>query len=66
MGNSLLVTQAGINRLRSDGHVFTGAVEMHPTVVELGAGTATVVDCGIDRTATSRDRDGRGAEPARH
>ena len=51
-GNALIARQAGIFRLRTDGQVFTGSIELHPTVVELGGGTATVADCNIDRTST--------------
>ena len=64
-GNAHFAATASIFRMRKDGEVFTGAVEYHPTVVELGIGTATVADCSIDRTATRRNRDWKGPEPPR-
>jgi len=63
MGDALLAKQAGIVRLRTDGLVFTGAVEMHPTVLEVGGGVATVEDCSIDRTATVELATGRVLSP---
>ena len=49
--------------MRKDGEVFTGAIEYHPTVVELGIGTATVADSSIDRTATLEIATGRVLSP---
>ncbi len=62
-GHAHFAATASIFRLRKDGQVFTGAVEYHPTVVELGVATATVSDCGIDRTATVELATGRVLSP---
>lgn len=63
VGNALLAAQATILRLRRDGHVYRGSVEVHPTIVELGLDTATVQDCGIDRTSTIDLRTGQVVSP---
>ena len=62
-GNALTAAQAGIFRLRTDGQIFTGTVELHPTVVEMGGGTAIVTDCAIDRTATVELKTGKIISP---
>ena len=63
VGNALLAAQATILRLRRDGQVYRGSVEVHPAVVELGPDTATVQDCGIDRTSTIDLRTGQIVSP---
>jgi hypothetical protein len=62
-GNAHFAETASIFRMRKDGEVFTGAVESHPTVAEMGVGTATVSDCGIDRTATIDIKTGKVLSP---
>lgn len=62
-GDALIAAQESIAKLRKDGQVFTGAVEVHPTVVELGGGRAIVADCGIDGTATVELATGRVLSP---
>ncbi|MDQ1537048.1 MAG: hypothetical protein QOE58_1441 [Actinomycetota bacterium] len=62
-GNAHLAETATIFRLRRDGQVYTGSVEVHATVVELGIGTAIVSDCGIDRTATVDAKTGEVLSP---
>jgi len=62
-GDALIASQAGILDLRVSGKVFTGDVETHPTVVELGGGLATVADCGVDRTATVELATGKVLSP---
>ena len=51
IGAALLASQASIDRLRKAGQVFRGAVEVHPTVIELSSDTATVEDCAVDRVS---------------
>ena len=63
IGNALLGAQVTITRLRKDGHVYRGGVEVHPTVVELTADTAVVADCGIDTVSVVDARTGQVVTP---
>ncbi len=57
-GTALIAKQRALADNSSKGQVFVGDVELHPTVIELGPDTATVVDCSIDRTALVDARTG--------
>lgn len=63
-GHALLATQLSIRRLRTEGHVLAGNVEVHPEVVELTEDTAVVEDCGIDVTSVVVQHSGEVIVPA--
>ncbi|MDQ6950018.1 MAG: hypothetical protein M3256_28185, partial [Actinomycetota bacterium] len=48
IGNALLASETTIKRLRNAGHVYRGAVQVHPSVTELTGDAAVVTDCGLD------------------
>lgn len=54
-GPALAAVQRAIADNNSKGLVYFGDAELHPTIIELGPDTATVVDCSIDQTGL-RDR----------
>jgi hypothetical protein len=62
-GNALLVRQASLVRLKSDGRAYRGEVELHPRLVELAGDSATVEDCNIDRTSVVEVGTGRVVVP---
>ncbi len=65
IGNALLASQLSIGKLRSDGHVLeVTRLEMNPEVVELGADTAVVEDCGIDVSGIADQDTGEIIVPA--
>lgn len=64
IGNALAASQLTIIKLRRDGHVYRGTVEVHPTVTELTADTAVVTDCGIDTVSVVNARTGEVVTPA--
>jgi hypothetical protein len=57
-GTALVAKQRALADNKSKGLVLTGDAELHPTVIELGSDTATVVDCAIDRTGLADARTG--------
>jgi len=63
-GAALVAVQRAIADNNSKGLVYSGDAELHPTVIELGSNTATVVDCSIDRTALVERRTGSTVVPA--
>ncbi|MGI8778093.1 MAG: hypothetical protein ACR2LJ_12115 [Acidimicrobiales bacterium] len=64
IGNALAASQLTILKLRRAGQVYVGRVEVHPSVVELTADTATVVDCGIGDVAVVEVATERVVTPA--
>ncbi len=64
IGNALLASQNSIIRLRKAGHVGGGTVEVHPSVTELTATTATVVDCSADMAFVVDAKSGQVVTPA--
>ncbi|MDQ6839166.1 MAG: hypothetical protein M3137_12760 [Actinomycetota bacterium] len=64
VGNALLASQQSITRLRKAGQVFRGTVEVHPSVTEFTADTATVVDCSADMAYVVDGASGQVVEPA--
>jgi len=63
-GPALIAVQRAIADNNSKGLVYVGDAEVHPTVIELGSDTATVVDCSVDRTALIDRRTGTTVVPA--
>ena len=57
-GTALLAKQKALADNKGKGLILSGEAELHPTVIELAADTATVVDCAIDRTALVDSRTG--------
>lgn len=57
-GTALQAKQESLAANSSEGLVFTGGAELHPTVVELSADSAVVVGCSIDRTGLADARTG--------
>ena len=57
-GPALIAKQRVLADHKAKGQVYVGDVELHPTVIDLTADTATVVDCSIDRTALIDGRTG--------
>lgn len=58
-GPALTAMQRSLADNKSKGLVYVGDAELHPMVIELGADTATVVDCSYDRTGLVEARTGR-------
>jgi len=57
-GTALIAKQRALADSKSKGLVFTGNAVLHPTVIQLGPDTATVVNCALDRTALVHGRTG--------
>jgi hypothetical protein len=50
-GPALIAKQRAIRDNNAKGLVYVGDAELHPTVVDLTADSATVIECALDRTA---------------
>lgn len=57
-GPALIAKQRAVADNKAKGLVYVGDAQLHPTVIELTADTATVVDCALDRTALVEARTG--------
>ncbi len=57
-GTALLAEQQALVANKSKGQVMVGDAVLHPTVIQLDSGTATVTDCAYDRTALINGRTG--------
>jgi hypothetical protein len=57
-GTALVAEQRALADQESKGLILFGEAELHPTVVELGPDTATVVDCSIDTTGLADAKTG--------
>ncbi len=57
-GTALIAKQQALTDNKSKGLLFTGDAVLHPSVIQLGPETATVVDCAYDRTALISGRTG--------
>lgn len=57
-GPALIAKQRAIADNKAKGLVFVGDAELHPTIIELTADSATVVECAMDRTALVESRTG--------
>ena len=65
-GPALIAKQRAVADNKAKGLVYVGDAQLHPTVIELTADTATVVDCALDRTALVETRTGTTVVMATH
>lgn len=57
-GSALIAKQRAVADNKSKNLILVGNVEVHATVLDIGADTATIVDCNLDRTALVDARTG--------
>ena len=63
-GDALTTMQGAMLKHKSRGAVYVGEIKLHPRVVELGAGVATVSDCIDDAVGTVDATTREVVEPA--
>lgn len=62
-GTALIAAQQSLGKYKSQGQVLRGDVEVHATVINLQADSATLVDCGFDHLSVVEARSGRVVTP---
>lgn len=63
-GTALLAVQQSLATDKSRGYVYRGTLTVHPTITDLRATTATLVDCNQDRLEVVEASTGRVITPA--
>ena len=58
-GPALIAKQRAVADFNAKGLIIVGDAELHPTVIDLTAESATVIECALDRTAEVESRTGK-------